>query len=40
MQPLVGIIMGSQSDWETLRHAAELDKYEEQHDGASWLKAK
>lgn len=24
MQPLVGIIMGSQSDWETLRHAVEL----------------
>jgi 5-(carboxyamino)imidazole ribonucleotide mutase len=24
MQPVVGIIMGSQSDWETLRHAAEL----------------
>jgi 5-(carboxyamino)imidazole ribonucleotide mutase len=24
MQPLVGIIMGSQSDWETMRHAAEL----------------
>ena len=24
----------------TLRHAAELDKYESQHDGASWLKAK
>ncbi|MGH8229933.1 MAG: 5-(carboxyamino)imidazole ribonucleotide mutase, partial [Steroidobacteraceae bacterium] len=23
MQPLVGIIMGSASDWETLRHAAE-----------------
>lgn len=23
MQPLVGIIMGSQSDWETLRHASE-----------------
>ncbi len=23
MQPLVGIIMGSQSDWETMRHAAE-----------------
>ncbi|MDW8207884.1 MAG: 5-(carboxyamino)imidazole ribonucleotide mutase [Chloroherpetonaceae bacterium] len=23
MQPLVGIIMGSRSDWETLRHAAE-----------------
>jgi 5-(carboxyamino)imidazole ribonucleotide mutase len=22
--PLVGIIMGSQSDWETLRHAAEM----------------
>jgi 5-(carboxyamino)imidazole ribonucleotide mutase len=24
MQPLVGIIMGSQSDWETLHHAADL----------------
>jgi 5-(carboxyamino)imidazole ribonucleotide mutase len=23
MQPLVGLIMGSRSDWETLRHAAE-----------------
>ena len=23
LQPLVGIIMGSQSDWETMRHAAE-----------------
>ena len=23
IQPLVGIIMGSQSDWETMRHAAE-----------------
>jgi len=23
-QPLVGIIMGSKSDWETLRHAAEM----------------
>jgi 5-(carboxyamino)imidazole ribonucleotide mutase len=23
-QPLVGIIMGSQSDWETMRHAAEM----------------
>lgn len=23
-QPLVGIIMGSQSDWETMEHAAEL----------------
>ena len=22
-QPLVGIIMGSVSDWETMRHAAE-----------------
>ncbi|MGE5723097.1 MAG: AIR carboxylase family protein, partial [Sphingomonadales bacterium] len=22
--PLVGIIMGSQSDWQTMRHAAEL----------------
>src|SRR5229473_3231664 len=24
MPPLVGIIMGSKSDWETMRHAAEL----------------
>ncbi|MYH41620.1 MAG: 5-(carboxyamino)imidazole ribonucleotide mutase [Chloroflexi bacterium] len=24
MQPLAGIIMGSSSDWETMRHAAEL----------------
>lgn len=24
MQPLVGIIMGSQSDWDTLRHAADV----------------
>ncbi len=24
MQPLVGLIMGSQSDWETLQHCAEL----------------
>jgi 3-isopropylmalate/(R)-2-methylmalate dehydratase small subunit len=24
----------------TLRHAVELDKYEAQHDGATWLKAK
>src|SRR5579864_2202439 len=24
MQPLVGIIMGSKSDWETMRHAAEM----------------
>ena len=22
-EPLVGIIMGSKSDWETMRHAAE-----------------
>jgi 5-(carboxyamino)imidazole ribonucleotide mutase len=26
-KPLVGIIMGSKSDWETMRHAAEtLDR--------------
>jgi len=24
----------------TLRHAAELDKFEKQHDRADWLKAK
>src|SRR5437660_12675798 len=24
MQPLVGVIMGSRSDWETMRHAAEM----------------
>jgi 5-(carboxyamino)imidazole ribonucleotide mutase len=24
MQPLVGIIMGSKSDWDTMRHAAEM----------------
>lgn len=24
MKPLVGVIMGSTSDWETMRHAAEL----------------
>ena len=24
MEPLVGIIMGSTSDWETMRHAAEI----------------
>ena len=24
--PLVGIVMGSQSDWETMRHAAETLK--------------
>jgi 5-(carboxyamino)imidazole ribonucleotide mutase len=28
MQPLVGIIMGSKSDWETMRHAKEmLDRF-------------
>jgi 5-(carboxyamino)imidazole ribonucleotide mutase len=28
MAPLVGIIMGSKSDWETMRHAAEmLDRF-------------
>ncbi len=26
MQPLVGIIMGSKSDWETMRHAGEMLK--------------
>jgi 5-(carboxyamino)imidazole ribonucleotide mutase len=26
MKPLVGIIMGSSSDWETMRHAAEILK--------------
>jgi len=31
--PLVGIIMGSKSDWETMRHAAEvLDKLEVPHE--------
>ena len=24
MQPLVGLIMGSSSDWETLQHAAQM----------------
>jgi 5-(carboxyamino)imidazole ribonucleotide mutase len=24
MRPLIGIIMGSRSDWETMRHAAEM----------------
>jgi 5-(carboxyamino)imidazole ribonucleotide mutase len=33
MQPLVGIIMGSTSDWETLRHAAEtLEKLGVHHE--------
>ena len=32
-EPLVGIIMGSKSDWETMRHAAEtLDKLEIPHE--------
>ena len=32
-EPLVGIIMGSKSDWETMRHAAELlDKLEVPHE--------
>src|SRR5262245_51472664 len=26
MQPLVGVIMGSQSDWETMQHASEMLK--------------
>ena len=33
MQPLVGVIMGSSSDWETLRHAANmLDQLGVQHE--------
>lgn len=33
--PLVGVIMGSQSDWETLRHAAEmLSQFEVPHEVA------
>jgi 5-(carboxyamino)imidazole ribonucleotide mutase len=32
-QPLVGIIMGSRSDWETLRHAAEtLEQFSVPHE--------
>ena len=32
-EPLVGIIMGSKSDWETMRHAAEtLDELDVSHD--------
>ena len=32
-QPLVGIIMGSSSDWETMRHAAEtLEKLGVEHE--------
>ena len=33
MAPLVGIIMGSNSDWETMRHAADiLDQLEVPHE--------
>lgn len=33
MKPLVGVIMGSRSDWETLRHAAEtLDRLQVPHE--------
>jgi 5-(carboxyamino)imidazole ribonucleotide mutase len=33
MQPLVGIIMGSKSDWETMRHAAEtLERFGVPHE--------
>jgi len=33
MQPLVGIVMGSKSDWETMRHAAEmLDRFGVPHE--------
>jgi 5-(carboxyamino)imidazole ribonucleotide mutase len=32
-QPLVGVIMGSQSDWETMRHAVELlEKFDVAHE--------
>lgn len=32
-QPLVGVIMGSQSDWETMRYAVEmLEKFEAPHE--------
>ena len=32
-QPLVGVIMGSRSDWETMRHASEtLDRLEVPHE--------
>jgi 5-(carboxyamino)imidazole ribonucleotide mutase len=32
-RPLVGIIMGSQSDWNTMRHAADmLDQFEVPHE--------
>ena len=33
MQPLVGIIMGSKSDWDTMRHATEmLDRFGVPHE--------
>ena len=33
MQPLVGVIMGSQSDWETMRHAVEtLERLDVPHE--------
>ena len=33
MQPLVGLIMGSVSDWETMRHAADvLDRFAVPHE--------
>jgi 5-(carboxyamino)imidazole ribonucleotide mutase len=33
MQPLIGIIMGSKSDWETMRHAAEtLERFGVPHE--------
>lgn len=33
IQPLVSVIMGSQSDWETMRHASEtLDRFEVPHE--------
>ena len=32
-RPLVGVIMGSKSDWETMRHAAEtLDRFAVPHE--------
>src|SRR5215472_1555525 len=33
MQPLVGIVMGSKSDWDTMRHAADmLERFEVAHE--------
>ena len=32
-KPLVGVMMGSKSDWETMRHASEmLDKFDVPHE--------